>query len=288
MLTLDGFQGYSGGAIAVGWAAQLQPTYAPEINIASFAIGGVPANLTGTFAFVDGTTFSGFLPPAIVGFQAESAYPELRQLVNRVATPAGQQALQFASTHCVVDDILSFAFQKVADKKFSSLGDRILYDPQVAGVLNDNLMGSNAFETPTKPILIYHASQDEIIPYANTSTLVDTYCNRGAAVHFTTYQAGGHLTTIVDGLPQTLQWVADGFAGKLKNNKGCQRDEKLDSPLDPIALGVELEPVLIGLINILAKLGEGDSNVQQNLHTLNQTATVPPLNKTAIASRQLH
>lgn len=34
--------GYSGGAIATAWAAQLQPTYAPELRIAGAAAGERP------------------------------------------------------------------------------------------------------------------------------------------------------------------------------------------------------------------------------------------------------
>jgi hypothetical protein len=40
--------GYSGGAIATGWAAALQGNYAPELNVKGWSAGGTPANLTGT------------------------------------------------------------------------------------------------------------------------------------------------------------------------------------------------------------------------------------------------
>lgn len=36
--------GYSGGAIASGWAAQLAPKYAPELNLVGAVFGGVPAD----------------------------------------------------------------------------------------------------------------------------------------------------------------------------------------------------------------------------------------------------
>jgi hypothetical protein len=40
--------GYSGGAIATGWAAALQHNYAPELNVKGWSSGGTPANITGT------------------------------------------------------------------------------------------------------------------------------------------------------------------------------------------------------------------------------------------------
>lgn len=39
-----GMVGYSGGAIATGWAAALAPTYASELRIVGVATGGTPAN----------------------------------------------------------------------------------------------------------------------------------------------------------------------------------------------------------------------------------------------------
>ena len=51
--------GYSGGGLASGWATQLQPTYAPEINLVAAAFGGLPANLTADGIFLDGTVASG-------------------------------------------------------------------------------------------------------------------------------------------------------------------------------------------------------------------------------------
>jgi hypothetical protein len=35
--------GYSGGAIASGWSASLKETYAPELNVVGWAMGGTPA-----------------------------------------------------------------------------------------------------------------------------------------------------------------------------------------------------------------------------------------------------
>ena len=37
--------GISGGATATGWAAQLQASYAPELHVAGFVIGGTPADM---------------------------------------------------------------------------------------------------------------------------------------------------------------------------------------------------------------------------------------------------
>ncbi|OQD74900.1 hypothetical protein PENDEC_c009G05650 [Penicillium decumbens] len=38
--------GYSGGALASSWEAELQPTYAPELNFAGVALGGLTPNVS--------------------------------------------------------------------------------------------------------------------------------------------------------------------------------------------------------------------------------------------------
>ncbi|KAJ5093438.1 hypothetical protein N7456_009299 [Penicillium angulare] len=259
--------GYSGGAIATGWAASLQPNYAPELDIKGWAQGGTPANLTGTMVFIDGTLFSGFLPPAVVGLSTPSAYgAELTPLLNKVITTKGQSVLQSARTNCAVGDIINFAEQSLFSTSIQTLGDGLLTDPTIKSVLDKNTMGVEKSETPTAPVFVYHASQDEIIPYANASTLVDSWCSNGADVKFTTFSNGGHATTEVVGLPDTINFVQSAFAGTTES--GCSTSTELNSTLNPIALGVELEPILVKLIEVIATLGKSDSNVKQNLNVL--------------------
>ena len=262
--------GYSGGAIATGWAASLQRNYAPEIDIKGWVAGGTPANLTGTALYIDGTIFSGFVLGVVDGLIKPSAYGATFQpLLNSILTPTGQTALNYAAANCAIADLLKFADQSITSTTFQSLGDRLWYDPTVASILAQNTMGINKDETPTAPVFMYHASQDEIVPYANASTLANTWCSDGASVKFTTYGNGGHITTEVVAIVDAITFVASAFAGTTA--KGCSRNTELGSDLNPIALGVELEPILIALVQTLLVAGEGDSNIINNLGTLKST-----------------
>ncbi|KAJ5595191.1 uncharacterized protein N7459_001399 [Penicillium hispanicum] len=259
--------GYSGGAIATGWAASLQPSYAPELDIKGWVQGGTPANLTGTLVFIDDTAFSGFLPPALVGLSAPSAYgAELSALIDGVLTSEGRSVLDYARTHCAVEDILNFAEKSIFSTDVQTMGIDLLYDSTIQSVLQKNVMGVNKTETPTAPVFLYHASQDEVIPYANASALADAWCDNGVSVKFTTFSSGGHATTEVLGLPDAINFVEAAFGGTTA--QGCSRNSELISLLNPIALGAELEPILIKLLDALASLGEKDSKVQSNLDTL--------------------
>ncbi|KAJ5525589.1 hypothetical protein N7513_005397 [Penicillium frequentans] len=264
--------GYSGGAIATGWAASLQPSYAPELDIKGWAQGGTPANLTGVLEFINDTPFSGFIPPAIAGLSYPSAYgAQLNPILNKVVTSKGQSIIDKSKTTCAVEDLLNFADQSLFSTSFQSLGDSLLYEATIQSVLKQCTMGVAKEETPTAPVFVYHASQDEIIPYANALTMVDSWCNYGADVKFTTFANGGHATTEVVGLPDTINFVESAFAGTTQS--GCSSNTELANILNPIALGVELEPILTKLLEVFTTVGTGDSKVKQNLTVLKDVVT---------------
>lgn len=261
--------GYSGGAIATGWAASLQPSYASELVIKGWVQGGTPANLTGTLTFIDDTLFSGFLPPAVAGLAMPSAYgAQLIPFLDRIITPEGRSAINKAKSTCAVGDLINFPEKSLLSTEFQSLGKDLLYHPTIRSILQQNTMGVKKSETPTAPVLIYHATYDEVIPYANASTLVDSWCNYGANVKFTTYGGGGHATTEVIALPDVVQFVEAAFAGTTA--QGCTKNTELGSVFDPLALGADLEPILIKLLEVLSKAGTGDANIKKNVSVLQE------------------
>ena len=80
--------GYSQGGQSAGWAAELQPTYAPELQLKGVAGGGVPVNIAAAIATsTDGGAYFGFIPSLLIGYNA--AYPELD--LDSFLTPAAEQ-----------------------------------------------------------------------------------------------------------------------------------------------------------------------------------------------------
>ncbi|KAH8702201.1 secretory lipase-domain-containing protein [Talaromyces proteolyticus] len=259
--------GYSGGSIATGWAASLHPTYAPELNIKGWTQGGTPANLLGTLLNIDGTVFSGFGPDAIAGLSKSSTYgAQLGPIIDEYFTSEGKSAISYTESNCAISDLVNFFEKSVLSTDIQSLGDGLLQDPTIASILAENVMGVVKDETPTAPVFVYHASQDEIIPYSNASTLVDSWCSNGASVNFTTFASGGHITTEILGIVDVVEFVEAAFAGK--TTSGCAHNTELSSALNPIALGAEIEPILIDLVTILTTLGKSDSNISKNISIL--------------------
>jgi hypothetical protein len=102
--TKVGLWGYSGGALATGWAAELQSSYAPELHVAGVASGGTPADLGAAGRQMDGGPFSGLFLAAAIGVSRE--YPELLGIFNA----KGKQLIQQMDDLCVTDEAL-YAFQ---------------------------------------------------------------------------------------------------------------------------------------------------------------------------------
>ncbi|KAL6231191.1 hypothetical protein BDW75DRAFT_233802 [Aspergillus navahoensis] len=238
--------GYSGGAIATGWAASLHSAYAPKLNVKGWAMGGTPANLTGTFYYLDGKMYSGFIPAAIDGLSKPSAYgAQLQPIMDRIATEKGKALLDYANTHCVPADLAHWSNESMLSPDIQTLGRDLLLEPTIQSILSENLLGAMPAEAPIAPVLVYHGVDDEIIPYNDAARMVDSWCNAGATVQFRTYVTGGHARTLLGSLTDSAGYIDDAFAGTLERD--CSFQFKTCIPY-PDALEVDLKGTLGGHI----------------------------------------
>ncbi|KJZ69847.1 hypothetical protein HIM_10747 [Hirsutella minnesotensis 3608] len=243
--------GYSGGATATGWAASLQQSYAPELTIKGWVMGGTPANLTGNLLYIDKTAYSGYIPATFDGFLKPSAYrAQLEPFFRNILTPYGQQVLDYTNSHCSSEFKANFANKSVLTTDFQSLGPGLLSGTPLRASLDQNLMGARRNETPTSPVLLYHAEHDEIVPYANASTLADNWCSQDASVQFTTYSVGGHVTTEVAGLPAAYSFITAAFSGAVK--VGCSKTT--NAAINPITSLGNIPLTILLKLNNLAKM----------------------------------
>lgn len=202
-----GMWGYSGGALATTWAAELQPAYAPELDIVGVASGGVPSDLAAASRLVDGGFASGLELLAVTGLSRQ--YPELLPVFN-----ANGLAMRDAiGDQCLITSALLFPFRRLSE--FTNSPDP-LNEPVALAVLADNRLG---FEAPTAPIYIYHSIFDELIPYSTAVDLRASYCAQGAAVQFHTDVLSEHAILAVTGAPAAIAYLGARFSGKaIPNN----------------------------------------------------------------------
>ncbi|EFC86008.1 Triacylglycerol lipase [Parafrankia sp. EUN1f] len=205
-------EGYSGGAQATGWAAQLQRSYAPDVQLVGAAIGGIPADPAAVSRYIDGGLVAGFVFAATAGF--DSQYPEAG--IGAILNAAGRKAMANARGICIIDLLVRFAFRKLADH--TTVRDPLAI-PSVARVLAANTLGAAA---PTMPIYDYHADTDEIVPVAQDNTLVSRWCAAGATVHTVRDLIGEHALEAIVRQNDKLAFLSDRFGGRAPTNT-CPR-----------------------------------------------------------------
>src|SRR5947209_14120826 len=88
--------GYSEGGAAAAWAAQLHPTYAPEIELCGVVAGAAAADVETAGPSLDGTFFSFFMAYGGIGYAA--AYPELQLDPYLTAMARGRIAMMRRSS----------------------------------------------------------------------------------------------------------------------------------------------------------------------------------------------
>jgi hypothetical protein len=198
-----GIEGYSQGGGAAGWAAQLQPRYAPGLRLQGVAMGGTPANLQTVAANLNGSAFFAFLGGAVIGFNA--AYPSLDLLSD--LTPAGRAALAQLDTMCQEQALATYAGQRIQD--YTAGGINPIGEPRWQQVLDANDLGAIK---PQVPLLQYHGLADEVIPWQVEAALHSQWCTMGVTTLFTSYP-GDHVTTQVEAQSQVATWLSARLAG---------------------------------------------------------------------------
>lgn len=198
-----GMWGYSGGAIATGWAAELAPSYAPELNLKGAAMGGTPADLLAVAHALDGGPFSGAMLQATVGLSRE--YPVFTLGFNA----AGHALAADLADSCGLGDALTrYPFRRM--EEFTLVRDPLEF-PFVVDTMRQVRLGSTA---PTVPVYLYHAVLDEGIPFGQARQLRDDWCARGADVTFHADYLSEHVILGATGAPAAIGFLGDRFGGR--------------------------------------------------------------------------
>ncbi|MGH3716461.1 MAG: lipase family protein [Micromonosporaceae bacterium] len=192
--------GYSQGGHAASWGAQLAGSYASELNVKGVAAGGTPANLRQVADYNAGRPNFGLVLAAGVGMDA--AYPELN--LESYLNDAGRAGIEQLRNSC---DFSPYANKTINDYTTSNP----LATPQWQSTLDAQNVGGIA---PKMPVLLYHSTGDEIIPYSGARTLRTSWCGKGVKLSFWTFYFLEHAATAAWASPDVTSWVGDRLAGK--------------------------------------------------------------------------
>lgn len=212
------YYGYSSGALASGWTAQLQATYAPELtdSIIGYAFGGTPVNLSEIATHVQKGIAAGLTLGVIAGLS--NVYPALRKYVQDSLTKAGKELYKIAQEHCFADFMLAAVSKDVLGREYWKV-DSPLAETVPSSVLKELVMGDKADQIPTAPLHIMQSLGDEVVPTKQVDDLVDNWASRGASIEYIRDETPGHVVLCFTGLPSTLKWLKARVAGEKSVSK---------------------------------------------------------------------
>jgi hypothetical protein len=218
-----GLIGYSGGAIATEWAAELAPTYAPDVNrrIVGAAIGGVLVDPAHNLHYVEGSSkWAGIMPMALIGV-ARSFQIDVTPYLSEYGLQLYNK-LQRASIVNVLGFYPGLTWSQLAKPQYPTPESIAVY----VTTANQLIMGSE--HTPTAPLFIGQGAGGElegtpgnkpgigpgdgVMIAGDVRTLAREYCARGVRVQYVQYEHLSHTLGALRWLPESVAWLAGRFA----------------------------------------------------------------------------
>lgn len=200
--------GYSQGGGATASAAELAPSYAPELNIKGAVVGAPPADMTKVAASMDGSAYGAFFNYALSGLS--TAYgidigPYLNAHGKRVTNDLRDN---LCTTQALAKyPFLNSRFLTVDGRPLTERLTRAPWDAIVA----DQQLGKRK---PAVPVLLSHSALDDVVPQQVGKSLAADWCRRGVTVRFAGNHIPGHIAATEGTSAEGLPWLADRFAGK--------------------------------------------------------------------------
>ncbi|MGV9616110.1 lipase family protein [Nocardia xishanensis] len=201
--------GYSGGGMATAWAAALAPEYAPELQLAGAAMGGVPMNLVKMMEGLGLGSHPVFGLALAAGLGLEREYPERFPLSEQL-NDRGLAARDAIANSCTNDIIATGAGRGAMDfaKTTSMIDDR-----DARAVVEENSLELYR-GVPRTPVFEWHSPIDGLVPVDAIVNTDRRWCSAGVRVQAEQIPVPDHLTAAVLGVPAALSWLDARFRGE--------------------------------------------------------------------------
>lgn len=191
--------GISQGGAAALFAAQLAPSYAPELHVDGVVALAPGAELLTVVPAVERSGYLGFVLLTAVGFQAGYHLDPATYL-----TPAAVKDLPRVAKECVDATIERYKTRTPAQVVLHELADV----PAVSELMEANSAGGL---DPHVPIFLAQGDRDEQIPPVVTAQLDAKYCGIGANVSRHLYAGASHDGVVDAANDDVLAWITARF-----------------------------------------------------------------------------
>lgn len=200
-----GMFGYSGGGMATAWAAEMAPSYAPEIPIVGAVLGSPVGDPGEAFIKLNGGLFAGL--PALVVAGLRHVYPGLADVVRDHASADGKHRLDRLEGMTTTEAVLRYCRDDFDDYLDAPLAD-VLALPAVLHVFDDIRLGHRA---PTCPLLVVQSVRDQVVDVDDVDSHVRRYVDAGADVLYLRDRASEHISLMLLAFPAMLDWLVERF-----------------------------------------------------------------------------
>jgi hypothetical protein len=210
--------GYSGGSIATDWAAELAPSYAPELRLVGAALGGVPVHYAHVLNYINGDTdWAGIIPALLISL------PQAFQVdITPYLSDYGKQLISQVAGKCIGDFASAYPGLTIQQMLLPQYSDPYQI-PALVNIINQLIMGT-APGHPREPLLIgvgnADGTGDGIMIAGDEEALAHEYCQRGVPVTFQEYPGLPHADAAVPWEAAALAFLESRFAGAPAPN-GC-------------------------------------------------------------------
>lgn len=220
-----GFAGYSQGGGAAAAAAEHKASYAPELNLVGTFAGAPPADLRHVLEAVDNSSIVAALGYTLNGFV--DRYPTLQRIIDEEFNEEGKRFLHDAEISCIGDATINWGFTdtRTLTKSGDSFSEVINRHAELRNLVEAQKLGT---QPVSGPIMVSNSGDDDLIPFAQATTMARQYCAQGGQVQFLhtdvppvlpELKAGvNHALPLFTDMPQGLQYLIDRFHGIAPRN----------------------------------------------------------------------
>lgn len=199
--------GYSQGAHASLFAAQLAQQYAPDLSLKGVAVIAPPTNLA-TLLSVNLGSVAGRI---LASFTLSSWHLKYGAPLGVLLDSTDETLVDEVGRSCVDDlggKLDALAAQKGLQQKF------LKSDPARVIPWSDLMVQNSLFALNSRvPALIIQGSADDIVRPQVTTQFVQAACRNGAKVEYVTLQGKGHGGAMDAGSTRAVLWLAQRFNG---------------------------------------------------------------------------
>jgi len=216
--------GYSGGAIGTGWAAQMAPTYAPDVNarLVGAAMGGVLVEPAHNLDYIEGSKlWAGVAPMALIGV-ARAFGVDMTPYLSTYGVQVYKK-LQHAPIDAVLAQYPGLTWKQLAKPQYPTAESVEVF----VNIANQVIMGHDGH--PTIPMYIGQGAHGEaegtlgnkpgigpgdgVMIAGDVRSLANEYCADGVSVYYKQYNALSHTTSTVPWAQSAIPWLLKRFGG---------------------------------------------------------------------------